>query len=205
MRAVIVMVLIAAAAFFVLFSPWTNNAIAFFPLMTATAFLLAAGSLVLQRKQAANIYMFKPVFIPIGILAAAVLYVMFWVGHFVSTHILPFAASQVDSIYTIRAGQNPWLIAGLLLFIIGPAEEIFWRGFVQKRLSKCYGTLFGLIIATAIYALVHVWSFNLMLLAASALCGIFWGFMFALTKNLWPCIICHALWDVTIFILLPIQ
>ena len=199
------MVLIAAAVFFVLFGPWTKNAIAFFPLMTATAFSLATASLILQRKQATNMYAFKPVFVPIGIVAAAVLYAMFWVGHFVSTHILPFAAAQVDSIYTIRAGQNPWLIAGLLLFIIGPAEEIFWRGFVQGRLSRKYGLLVGLIVAAAIYTVVHVWSFNLMLIAASAICGAFWGLLFAVTGNLWPCIISHAVWDVTIFILFPIQ
>ena len=205
MRTVVIMVLIAAAGFFVLFSPWTKEAIEFFPLMTAMAALLAITSLVLNRKQLGNIYVFKPTYILLGIITAAVLYAMFWVGHFVSTHILPFAASQVESIYIIRAGQNPWVIAGLLFFVIGPAEEIFWRGFVQKRLSKQYGVWVGLIAATAIYALMHVWSFNLMLLAASALCGIFWGLMFALTKNLWPCIICHAVWDVTIFILLPIR
>ena len=90
-------------------------------------------------------------------------------GHFISTHILPFAASQIDSIYNIRAGQNKWAIVLLLFFIIGPAEEVFWRGFVQMRLSKRYGILVGLIVATAIYTLVHVWSFNLMLLAASAI------------------------------------
>lgn len=198
------MILIAAAAFFVLFSPWTKNAIPFFPLMTVTAFSLAAVSLILQRKQAKDIYAFNAAFIPIGILSAVFLYGVFWVGHFLSTRILPFAAAQVDSIYTIRAGQNPWIVAGLLAFIIGPAEEIFWRGFVQKRLSNKYGILAGIVLATAFYTLVHLWSFNLMLLAASAVCGAFWGLFFAATDNLWPVIISHVVWDVTIFILWPI-
>jgi membrane protease YdiL (CAAX protease family) len=130
---------------------------------------------------------------------------MFWLGHVVSTHILPFAASQLDSIYTLRTGQNRWLIAMLLMFIIGPAEEIFWRGFVQKRLSKKYGPLIGFIVAAAVYTLVHVGSFNLMLIAAAGLCSVFWGLLFAVTGNVWPCIISHAVWDVVIFILLPIQ
>jgi hypothetical protein len=197
-------VLIAAAGFFVLFSPWTKESIAFFPLMTATAALLAMTSLVSERKQMRAVYAFKARFVPIGILAAGFLYGVFWLGHFLSIRIFPFAAGQVDSIYTIRAGQNPWLIAALLLFIIGPAEEIFWRGFVQRRLAKRYGVLIGLMAATAVYALVHVWSFNLMLLAASAVCGAFWGLLVAATGNLWPAIISHAVWDVTIFILLPI-
>jgi hypothetical protein len=196
---------IAAAAFFVLFSPWTKPAIAFFPMMTTTAFLLAAASLVLDRKSTGGLYTFKPRFILTGLLAAAFLYAAFWVGHFISTKMLPFAASQVDSIYTLRAGQNPWLIAALLFFIIGPGEEIFWRGFVQKRLSKKYGVFVGFIVAAAVYTLVHVGSLNLMLIAAAGLCGAFWGLLFAATGNLWPCIISHAVWDVVIFILLPIH
>jgi len=205
MKAVWGMVFIAAGAFFVLFSPWTKGAIAFFPAMTTTAFLLAAASLVLSRKNGGGVYVFRLVYIPVGLCAAAVLYGMFWAGHFVSTHILPFAASQVESIYTLRAGQNLRLIAILLLFVIGPGEEIFWRGFLQRRLSHRYGLLIGLVIAAAIYTLVHVWSFNLMLTAAAGLCGVFWGVLFAVTGNLWPCIISHAVWDVVIFVLLPIQ
>ena len=205
MKTVRGLVLVAVGAFFVLFGPWTKASIAFFPMMTVTTFLLAAASLILDRKSTGDIYAFRLVYIPVGLVAAVVLYGMFWVGHFVSTHILPFAASQIDSIYTIRAGQNPWLIAMLLLLIIGPAEEIFWRGFVQRRLSRRYGLLVGLVIAAAIYTLVHVWSFNLMLIAASGLCGVYWGLLFAVTGNVWPCIISHAVWDVVIFILLPIQ
>ncbi|MCI0500047.1 MAG: CPBP family intramembrane metalloprotease [Planctomycetales bacterium] len=203
MKAVRVMVLFAAAGFFVLFSPWTKNAVPFFPMMTITAAFLAAASLIPERNP--DIYAFKFKFVPLGLLAAACLYLLFWIGHFVSIRILPFAASQVESIYTIRAGQNPWLIAPLLFFVIGPAEEIFWRGFVQRRLSKRYGVFIGFVAAAAIYALVHVWSFNLMLIAAAALCGVFWGVLFVLTNNLWPCMICHAVWDVVILILIPVK
>lgn len=198
------MVSAAAAAFFVLFSPWTKPSIPFFPLMTLTAFSLATVSLLLQRKEASDSFAFNAAAIPIGILSAVFLYGVFWLGHFLSIRILPFAAAQVESIYTIRADQNPWVIAGLLLFVIGPAEEIFWRGFVQKRLSNKYGILIGLILAAAVYTLVHAWSFNFMLLAASAVCGGFWGLLYAATGRLWPVIICHALWDVAIFILRPI-
>ena len=205
MKAVRTMVLVAAAAFLVLFGPWTKTAVSFFPMMTLAAFLLAAVSLVLDRKDTGGIYAFKLVHIPVGLIAAAVLYGVFWVGHLVSTHVLWFAASQVESIYTIRADQNPWLIAVLLFFIIGPAEEIFWRGFVQRRLSKKRGVLIGLLSAAAIYMLVHVWSLNLMLIAAAGVCGGFWGLLFVVTGNLWPCIISHAVWDVVIFILFPIQ
>lgn len=204
MKAVWIMVSAAAAAFFVLFSPWTKPHIPFFPLMTLTAFSLAAVSLWINRRQFNEVFRFNVLDIEIGIWAAAILYGIFYVGHFLSTLILPFAASQVDAIYTIRGDLDQWLVAGLLLFVIGPAEEIFWRGFVQKRLSNRYGVLVGLILGAAVYALVHVWSFNFMLLAASAVCGGFWGLLYAATGSLWPAIISHALWDVAIFIFWPI-
>ncbi len=204
MTAPAVMLLIAAAGFFCLFSPWTQQ-IPFWPVMTAMGLFLASGSLLADRKELKPVYEFKFCYLPVGLASALMLYAVFWAGHYFSTHILPFAESQVDSIYAIKEGKNKWLIAALLVCIIGPGEEIFWRGFLQRRLSKKYGWLIGLIAATAFYTLVHIWSFNLMLLAASAICGMFWGLLFAATGKLWPCIISHAVWDVVIFILLPIR
>ncbi len=118
--------------------------------------------------------------------------------------ILPFAADQVDAIYQIKSGLHPFIIGSLLVLIIGPAEEIFWRGFVQRRLTRRYGWVAGLLAGIAVYTLVHIWSFNLMLIGAAAICGTFWGLLFMITGNLWPCIISHALWDVVIFLLFPV-
>ena len=199
------MLLIAAVGFFVMFSPWTKDTFPFWLMMSITAGLLATASLLLERKNLDGIYRFRPVHVATGLLTAGGLYMVFWAGHFVSTHILPFAASQVDSIYDIRSDQNPWVISLLLLLIIGPAEEIFWRGFVQRRLSKKFGLLIGFIVVTVIYTLVHIWSFNLMLIAAAAVCGGFWGLLYMATGNLWPCIISHAIWDVVVLIVLPIK
>ena len=199
------MLFMAAVAFFVMFSPWTKSVMPFWLMMPMATGMMATMSLFLERKNLGNMYRFKAAHIIIGLLAAGALYVVFWVGHFVAMHILPFTVSQVDSIYSIREGQNPVWVALMLVLVIGPAEEIFWRGFVQRRFSKKYGVLIGFIAATVIYTLVHLWSFNLMLIAAAALCGGFWGLLFIFTNNLWPCIISHAVWDVVIFILLPIR
>lgn len=204
MTALAAMLLISAVGFFCLFSPWTQQ-IPFWPVMVSMASVLITGSLLLDRKELKPLYEFKRWHLFLGIGSMVFLYMAFWIGHFISTLILPFAADQIESIYAIKEGHNRWVIAALLIFVIGPGEEIFWRGFVQRRLSNKYGVLIGLIAATAIYTLVHIWSFNLMLLAAAALCGACWGFLFAATDKLWPCIISHALWDVVIFILLPIR
>ena len=205
MRTLSVMLFVALVGFFVMFSPLTKSAAPFWLMMPMTASLLATVSLFLERKSLDGIYRFRPSHVAIGLFAAGSLYLIFWVGHFVSVHILPFAASQIDSIYSIREGQNPVWLALLLVLVIGPAEEIFWRGFVQRRFSRKYGILIGFIIAASVYTLVHIGSFNLMLIAASAVCGSFWGLLYVATGNLWPCIISHAVWDVVIFIVFPIK
>ncbi len=225
MRAVIFLCSIAAVCFFLMFCPLTKSHVPFWPMMVGTTALLGVSSLIVGRKELKEIYAFKLWHIPVGIISAAALYLVFWIGHFLAIRILPFADSQVNSIYDIRAAQNPWVILTLLFCIIGPAEEIFWRGFVQYRLSNRWGAapwfqgsvtafqlaaiwfrgaVMGFLVAAALYTFVHLPSMNLMLVAASALCGGFWGLLFAMTRSLWPCIISHALWDITIFIIFPI-
>lgn len=205
MNAVMNMLALAFIAFYCMFSPAMRPDIPVWPIMTITAAFQAITSLVLERRSLRDDFYLDMDHIKLGVFSAVLLYLLFWAGHFISTKILPFAASQVSAIYDLRAGHHPLVLSLLMLFVIGPAEEVFWRGFVQKRLSKKYGMFIGLTIATCVYALVHIPSGNFMLVAAAALCGAFWGLLYTATRNLWPCIISHALWDVIIFILLPIR
>jgi len=52
--------------------------------------------------------------------------------------------------------------------------------------------------------LVHIWSFNFMLIMSALVCGIFWGLLYKYNKNLVTLIVSHALWDVSVFVLFPI-
>ena len=66
MTALLVMVGFAAGGFFVLFSPWTKDAIAFWPMMCLTTGFLAAGALLLDRGRLKSIYTFKTNDIAVG-------------------------------------------------------------------------------------------------------------------------------------------
>lgn len=139
-----------------------------------------------------------------GILSAAALYSIFWLGNALSTAILQFAKPQIASIYGIRTQGELIVITLVLLFVTSPGEEIFWRGFVQRRLVERFGATPGWLLASAIYAAVHIASGNFMLTMAALTAGLFWGWLYRTERNLVPCIISHALWTVTIFVLLPI-
>lgn len=195
---------LAAAAWLLMFSPWTAGHVNFWLVMTLATGVLAGAALLLDRGRLSEAYAFKPVHILIGALSAAQLYLIFWLGHFIAVRLFDFAQPQVLGIYATREQAAPWLIGLLLLLWIGPAEEVFWRGFVQRRLAERFTPLWGWLIAGAVYALVHVWALNPMLLIAAALCGLYWGTMYARYRSVWPALISHALWDVAVFAAWPI-
>ena len=130
---------------------------------------------------------------------------MFWVGDKLSSLMFGFARGQVDSIYGIKTSLPSWLIGLLLLLIIGPAEELFWRGFIQYGLSLRWGENWGFVVTTAIYTLIHLWSFNFMLIMASLVCGIVWGGLYRLRPQWLPAlVVSHAVWDACVLVVFPI-
>ena len=139
-----------------------------------------------------------------GIFAAAALYSIFWLGNSFSQILFSFAKPQVSSIYGIRTQGETLLIGFILFFITSPGEEIFWRGFVQRRLVRRFGRKRGWLLASAVYAAVHIASGNFMLTMAALTAGLFWGWLYLKERNLVSCIVSHSVWTVTIFILLPI-
>ena len=139
-----------------------------------------------------------------GIFAAAALYSIFWLGNSFSQILFSFAKPQVSSIYGIRTQGETLLIGLILFFITSPGEEIFWRGFVQRRLVRRFGRKRGWLLASSVYAAVHIASGNFMLTMAALTAGLFWGWLYLQERNLVPCIVSHSVWTVTIFILLPI-
>jgi len=196
---------VAIGLWFIMFSPWTAPYLNFWASMLFSACVLLTMSFYLGEDWRAQ-FSVDARAILIGILSAVLLWGVFYVGNFFSNLLFDFAQPQVHNIYGLRDGTSRGLIALELLFIIGPAETIFWQGFVQRSAMNAAGAWKGFIITTLIYALAHVWSFNFMLLMAALVCGAFWGFMYMVLKprNLVPLLISHAVWDVMVFVLFPI-
>lgn len=203
MRPVWVAVVVAALLWFLMFSPLTAPSVPFWPVMAGAGVLLTALSFCLGG----NPFLGRPRVLPtlaLGVSLAVVLWCLFWLGDKVSQWMFSFARPQVDAIYGIKSGFSQWSIALLLLLVIGPAEELFWRGFVQRRMAGRWGAWRGFAVATLCYTLVHVWSGNLMLLLAAAVCGFCWGLLYCMMPRQLPALILsHALWDVAAFVLFP--
>ncbi len=197
-------VLLAAALWCVLFSPWVRGWVDFWFGMTLAAGLLTGIAVWLERGRLRDRLQWKAAHLAIGLVSAALLYAIFVAGDRLSRAILPFAGEEIVAIYARRGSSSPILIGALLFAWIGPAEEIFWRGFLQHRLAGRWGNLRGYLIASALYAAVHLWAGNLMLVLAAFLCGLFWGTVYRRRGSLWPGIVSHAVWDVLVFLVAPI-
>lgn len=221
MKQVILSIFIAAVLWFVMFSPWTAPHLPFWHTMAASACFLTAlawffgGSRYLRMK-----WNEVPLSILLGFIIAAALWGIFWVGDKLSQVFFDFARPQVDTIYAMKSGFSPWVIGLLLLCVIGPAEELFWRGYVQRtlvqRLTGRYRRMpraratqrarnWAFFVTTAAYTLIHLPSINFMLIMSALVCGIVWGGLYRLFPNRLPAIILsHALWDAAVFVWFPI-
>ena len=140
-----------------------------------------------------------------GAAAAAALYGVFALGRAIAGRLLPSAAGQISDVYALRA-QAPWpVIALLLVFVIAPGEELFWRGLVQWGLARRFGPGLGWGAATAIYGGVHAAAANPMLILAALVAGGFWGLLYLRIGRIAPLIVSHVLWDLTVFLVLPFR
>ncbi len=204
MKKLVFTLVVAAVLWTVMFSPLTAPHVNFWWMMTASACTLSILATIFQPGWWKEVKL-SGQNILLGVVIAVALWGVFWVGDKLSQLIFNFARPQVDLIYGMKEGESAWLLTALMLFLIGPAEEIFWRGYVQKNLQQRWNPNVGFIVTTAVYALVHAGSCNFMLTMAAMVAGFVWGLLFRFFPERFSAIIIsHALWDVAVFIWFPI-
>ena len=194
----------AAVLWTIMFSPWTAPHVNFWVMMTCSGLTLTLYSTWARPGLWKDIHIgVADVLLGAGL--AAALWGVFWIGDKLSSMMFGFARPQVDMIYGMKEGENPLVLTLLMLFIIGPAEEIFWRGYIQNGLTRRWNADWGFVATTLVYSLVHLSKFNFMLIMAAAVAGFIWGLAYRFfPERLGAIIISHALWDCAVFIWFPI-
>jgi membrane protease YdiL (CAAX protease family) len=116
----------------------------------------------------------------------------------------PFIATDAARLYgSFRALPPVIALLALLPVIIG--EELVWRGVVQTELVRRLGPWRGVTLATLAYALAHAPLGSPLLVAVALLCGIAWGTLRAVSGSLVPSLLAHMVWDVLVFLWLPLD
>ena len=192
--AVIVGLVLAAVAWGALFGLgradfWSRAAVA--------GVAIGGYAIVVQRAELEDLLRPTVVDVAIGVAAAGVLYGVFWAGNAILRRWLPAVAAQVENLYDVRSVRRPArLPIAAVLLVVGPCEELFWRGLVLERA--------GFLLALAGYAAVHLWERKAVLILAAVVGGAFWGALFSWRGTLVAPIGSHALWDLAIVVWRPL-
>lgn len=194
MTAVVVAGLVVAGlAWAALFAPARTG---FWERATVAGLVIGTYGVVAQRDHLGRLLRTTVLDVAIGVAAAVVLYGIFWAGDRLLRAALPAVARQIDELYTVRAAAPPsWM--PLVLLIVGPCEELFWRGFVQDRA--------GVAVALVGYAAVHLWERKAALVLAAVAGGVAWSALFGWRGSLIAPIVCHALWDLAVVVWFPFR
>lgn len=98
-------------------------------------------------------------------------------------------------------GADPARCAPLFAFLLlfnGPAEELFWRGYLQDRLLRGPGSAVGLVLLFASYHALTVGRLAggpgaaALMLAGIVLAGAFWTWSRARWRSIWPALLSHT-------------
>ena len=173
--------------------------------MSFSTITLTIYSLINQRYKLKDLFVFEWKYVWIGVIHAVLLYLLSRFGMWLLVYLFDWAPAQIEAIYQTRNQASPIIVGALLFFLIAPAEEIFWRGFVQQKFIDKYGLKWGTIIAIFLYTFVHIWAFNPLLLLAAMVLGVHWSIMYSKFGTLTPGIISHAVWDCLIFVVFPVS
>ena len=139
----------------------------------------------------------------LGILSALLLYGIFFAGNTASRTLLPFADSGIAQVYDFKQGASVLRIVLLMGLIIGPGEELFWRGYLQRFWQSRFGRIPGFAASVLLYTLIHSASGNLMLILAAGVCGFFWGALYLRYRSVVILVVSHTLWDLMVFLVFP--
>ena len=141
-----------------------------------------------------------PFKIGLGLLSAGVLFGVFYVGNILIRMIFEGSGEGIQNVYSFKQEAAPLRIGILMLLVIGPGEELFWRGYLQRKFTIRYGKLTGFILATTIYTVVHIATGNMVLVLAAFICGIFWGWLYMRYKSMIINVVSHTVWDIFVFL-----
>jgi hypothetical protein len=162
--------------------------------MTVTG--LTLGALALAGGEAERIR-FRWRHVPLGLAIASGLYVIFQVGDRKAREIMPRGEDDIREIYALREIDPKPEIALRLATVVGPAEELFWRGWLLRRT--------GWLPASAAYAGAHLVTGNATLIGAAAVAGLYWSALAALGAPMTALVVSHMVWDIWIFLVQPTQ
>jgi len=106
--------------------------------------------------------------------------------------------------YKLLAASNTlkgaFLYLFFCIFLVGLGEELFWRGFIQQKISKHFSKSLSIWLTALLFSLAHLYIFTILplkeaifFLTALAIIGAIWGYLFVYLNNIWCPAISHGM------------
>ncbi len=171
---------------------------------------MASGALVLAALAAiirgTDLYRERDEFVDIvlGVGSFIFLYAAFWIGDKLVRAVIPGGGAQIGSVYGLGQQLPLLVIAVLLVFVIAPGEELYWRGLVQWGVAARWGAGPGILAGWLLYAAAHLVSGSLVVVLAAFVAGFVWALLYAVRDRLLPVVVSHVLFDLFVFVLAPL-
>lgn len=140
----------------------------------------------------------------LGIGTGAALFAFFYVSMQLMDWLhLSSLTKDVSRLYKIYQPELVFHYIVLFLIII-PSEEIFWRGYIQTKLSEKFRALISIPLSVLMYALPLLYAQNTALLLAGIFAGLVWSLLFHWKKSLSLVITSHLVFDLLLIVIFPL-
>jgi deazaflavin-dependent oxidoreductase (nitroreductase family) len=114
----------------------------------------------------------------------------------VARRAVPRLASDAAALRTKAGTADPLRMCAHLLLVVAPAEELFWRGLLQDRLTRRIGAGPAATVTGVLYGLAHVPAGNAAVTGAASALGGTLSLMRARGASLERLALVHAFWVV---------
>lgn len=139
-----------------------------------------------------------------GISSGLFLFGLFWLGRQGIDWLNLSLSTNIGKLYKWFAPSLFWHYIALILIAV-PGEELFWRGFVYKRLEKYATITTSILLSSVLYASVHLYSGQWLLVFAALVGGLFWSGLYAWKRSMPLVIVSHLIFDLLMFIVFPLN
>ena len=138
-----------------------------------------------------------------GTLFGSMIYAVFALGYLFFDMLPLNVAGPVAAIQTLFAPTSIWHYL-LLMFVIVPGEELFWRGYIQQQLKKYMMLPFAILGASLLFGIALAFSGFWPGILAGIVAGALLGILYEWKRSMPLLIITHLVVLILLFIVIPL-
>lgn len=138
----------------------------------------------------------------LSIAFGAIMYALLLIGYKI-IDLTPFTSTKSIHAFMKKFGPSSLWHYLLLLFIIAPGEELFWRGYIQQQLKKYLSPMFAIILGAALFSFSFVFSGFWLGIIAAFVVGLLLGYLYEWKKSMPLIILAHITMLVLLFLFVP--